>query len=413
MRGTFLLILGTFLALPLLGGCDTSSEPDLDSLSTPIVGGWIETGMESSLAIMENNDAVCSGTLVDARLVVTAGHCVYGVYSPLQVFFGVNANRPNSGVLVDVDSYTIHPDFNYNTLNADIAVMELAEDAPVDPSPMLTSGVFDNSWVGTPLRFVGYGSTNWYGSGSGRKRAVDIDVDAVDADTFSFYDNTHQTCYGDSGGGAFAYHDGEYQLIGVTSYGDYYCNTYGVDTRVDAYLTWVDGFMGGGGNPGPGTGIELVPGVLDNGTLAIDDTELYYFDTTADYQYDVLMYAPADADLYTHPTDDVDLGTYTCRPYYIAGELEVCTVSNPGAGSYHALVHGVDATDYDILVVEAPESCRQGNNGQARHCRNNCLCGYGMGSCRNDYQCADGLVCAQDVGADFGLNPNADVCVFP
>ncbi len=412
MRGIPLFILGTVMVPMLLAGCETSSEPDLDSLSTPIVGGWIEPGMESSLAILEYGDPVCSGTLVDTRLVVTAGHCVYGVSSPLQVFFGVNANRPNTGQVVDVDSYTIHPDFNYNTLNADIAVMELATDAPVTPSPMLPAGVFDNSWVGQPLRFVGYGSTNWYGNGSGRKRAVDIDVDVVDADTFTFNDNTHQTCYGDSGGGAFADHDGQYQLIGVTSYGDYYCSTYGVDTRVDAYLTWIEGFMGGGGG-NPGTGTELIPGALDGGTLALDDTALYYFDTTADYQYDVLMAAPADADLYTHPTDDIDLGTYTCRPYYVAGELEVCTISGAGTGSYHALVHGAEATDYDILVVEASESCRQGNNGQPRHCRNNCPCGYGMGSCRNDYQCADGLVCASNVGADFGLNPNADICVFP
>lgn len=411
MRGIPLIILGTVMAPMLLAGCETSSEPDLDSLSTPIVGGWIEAGMESSLAILEYGDPVCSGTLVDSRLVVTAGHCVFGVSSPLQVFFGVNANRPGTGQVVDVDSYTIHPNFNYNTLDADIAVMELAADAPVTPSPMLPAGVFDNSWVGQPLRFVGYGSTNWYGNGSGRKRAVDIDVDAVDADTFTFYDSTHQTCYGDSGGGAFAEYDGQYQLIGVTSYGDYYCDTYGVDTRVDAYLTWVEGFMGGGGNPGTGT--ELIPGALDGGTLALGDTDLYYFDTTANYQYDVLMYAPADADLYTHPTDDIDLGTYTCRPYYVAGEVEVCTISGAGAGSYHALVHGAEATGYDILVVEAPEACRQGFNGQARHCRNNCPCGYGMGSCRNDDQCADGLVCAQNAGADFGLNPNADICVLP
>jgi len=411
MRAFGLVALSSFAIF--IAACSTTPQDEQKTLTqdSPIVGGWVEPDMDYTVAILENGTDVCTGTLVDTRLVVTAGHCAYGITGTLEVFFGINANYGPSGTTVAVDSYEPHPSFNYFSLDNDIGVIELAEDAPVAPVPMLADGIFDNSWIGTSLRFVGYGTTNWWTYQSGIRRAVDIEVDSVDSDTFTYYDNSHQTCYGDSGGPAFADYDGQWQLIGVTSYGDYYCDTYGVNTRVDEYLTWIEGFMG---PVTPPTGDELAIGVEETITLAEDETVYYYFDTVSGYQYDVLVNSvTGDADLYTHPTDDLDINTYTCRPYYVGEAVEDCTITGNGNGEYWVMIHGYEASDIDVIVVESPANCHVGQIGRNRYCRNNCPCGYALGSCNSDNQCADGLTCYENAGADYGYPSQVDVCAWP
>jgi hypothetical protein len=52
-------------------------------------------------------------------------------------------------------------------------------------------------------------------------------------------------------------------------------------------------------------------------------------------------------------------------------------------------------------------------NGNDSFCTEACPCDIGQGDCDNSNQCRGGLVCAANVGADFGLDPGADVCVAP
>ncbi len=40
-------------------------------------------------------------------------------------------------------------------------------------------------------------------------------------------------------------------------------------------------------------------------------------------------------------------------------------------------------------------------------------CTEGQGDCDSDAECGDGLVCASNVGADFGLPATMDVCQLP
>ena len=259
---------------------------------------------------------------------------------------------------------------------------------------------------------MGYGSAIWWGGGSGRRRAVDIEVDQVASSTFTYYDNQHETCYGDSGGPAFADHNGEWQLIGVTSYGDYYCNTYGVNTRVDAFDTWVEGFIDDT-PPDPDEATELTPGTVETGSLAADELADYTFATQSGYRYDVIV-APTsgDADLYTHGSEDIDLAVYTCASTEAGTDTELCTVTGAGNSDYYAMVHGATAASYEILVAESPATCHGVNNGHQHHCRTNCPCGVGQGDCDNDNHCADGLHCASNVGADYGFYWKVDVCEY-
>ena len=98
------------------------------------------------------------------------------------------------------------------------------------------------SWVGKNLVFVGYGVSNGQTqTGSGVKRVVSIPVSQVAATQFAYQTPGRNTCNGDSGGPAFATDaSGNLTVAGVTSYGDRGCTQYGVDTRVDAYRSFID-----------------------------------------------------------------------------------------------------------------------------------------------------------------------------
>jgi hypothetical protein len=71
---------------------------------------------------------------------------------------------------------------------------------------------------------------------------------------------------------------------------------------------------------------------------------------------------------------------------------------------------GLPAT-WDVCVDEI--TCPPFNpdlpNGS--FCTAECPCGHGEGDCDNDAQCGGGTFCAHDVGPQYGLPANWDVCV--
>lgn len=213
-------------------GMELSRGPD------EIVGGSTYTGLPAVGMLVYNGSPMCTGTVVAPRLVVTAAHCVYGMSaSRMQFLIGPSIN--NYDAVLSVASAAYHPSYNSYSISNDIGYLRLSKDAPVAPMKVLNH--MDSSFVGEDLLFVGYGVSNGYSNtGLGTKRAVWMPINSVGSTQFSYGDRSRNTCGGDSGGPAF-YVDGngEYYVAGVTSYGDAYCVSYGVDTRVDAYLDFL------------------------------------------------------------------------------------------------------------------------------------------------------------------------------
>lgn len=209
------------------------SEEQRDS----IVGGQTTNAFPAVGALTRSGGTHCTGTVVAPRLVVTAAHCLVGVSaSSLRFVLGARVSQPTASI--KVASIEAHPNYDDNALTNDIGVVRLASDAPVTPVKMLRS--MDSSWIGRELVFVGYGVSNGYQqSGAGTKRFVRMPVEGVSAKQFEYGVPGKNTCNGDSGGPAFAEINGEPFLAGVTSYGDAYCTQYGVDTRVDAFKSFI------------------------------------------------------------------------------------------------------------------------------------------------------------------------------
>ena len=218
---------------------DETSEEPIESSASAIVGGQTTTGYDAVGALTQRGSSFCTGTVVAKRLVVTAAHCLKDVRaSNIRFVLGPNAFSPQ--VQLGVARVVPHPKFSEQRLTNDIGVVVLSQDAPV--TPIAINDSMSSSWVGRSLTFVGYGVTSGFGGsgGSGVKRVVDIAVSQVGSTQFAYEDQRKNTCFGDSGGPAFAKDGaGKLSLVGVTSYGDRTCTQFGVDTRVDAFRSWI------------------------------------------------------------------------------------------------------------------------------------------------------------------------------
>ena len=64
------------------------------------------------------------------------------------------------------------------------------------------------------------------------------------------------------------------------------------------------------------------------------------------------------------------------------------------------------APDVDVCI----DVCDPVLNGTFDYCSSACLCEHGQGDCDSDADCAPGHVCARDVGASYGFDPEMDVC---
>lgn len=224
---------------------------DEDEQSTeqhrPIVNGtetadWPATGM-----MMVQGQVHCTGTVVAPRKVLTAGHCIQG-QSPFDLSFAFGPSDGQVEHWIQVTDAVAHPDYDDQALTNDIAVLTLAEDAPVAPVDMNPS--MDASWIGQTVTLVGYGVTDGTAQqGIGTKREVSVVIDDVQPTTLGYTTTNGETaCNGDSGGPAYATANGGLVVAGVTSYGDLECQQYGVYTRVDAFLPWIEGELA---KPGP------------------------------------------------------------------------------------------------------------------------------------------------------------------
>ncbi len=222
--------------LPHNGGVE-QQEQESDTSRQDIVGGSPTSAFPATGALTRWGGVHCTGTLIEPRKVVTAAHCLEGV-SASSLSFVIGPSLSSAQSVIKVVGVTPHPAYDSYSLENDIGYVTLAQDAPVQPMGIVSK--MDSSWVGRNLVFVGYGNTNGNGTGSGTKRSVTMPISQVYATRFRYQTPSKNTCHGDSGGPAFAQVGGTYLVAGVTSYGDPYCTQYGVDTRVDAYASFLN-----------------------------------------------------------------------------------------------------------------------------------------------------------------------------
>lgn len=242
----------------LLVGCDSLELADTTS---EVVGGNVTQpgafpGVGALMYDMGGGPPQfgCTGTLIAPTVVLTAAHCI----DPALVGNGV------PGFTLALDTFSApavvpgamaipHEQFDLDQLPPDgtlidafdIGLVVLAEPiVEVPPVPMPRQGDAPELVAGLAMQIAGYGATDAQGNGGGVMFDATTSMISIGASEIQVGMGAPQpqNCYGDSGGPGLATVGGTRRVIGVVSRsfgGSFECNTGGIDTRVDAYLTWI------------------------------------------------------------------------------------------------------------------------------------------------------------------------------
>jgi secreted trypsin-like serine protease len=224
-----------------------------------IIGGTNVVGKEfdDCVAVGDEVQFGCTGTLIASNVVLTAGHC-----EVLHTRIFVGNDTAKTGRVFRVKRHVRHPSWD-TKLNNDLMLLILEKPVTgVAPRKLATSAVIDKA---TDARVVGYGTTDTAGTkGYGTKQQTDVPIVSPacsgrvkgrsDGSVYGCHAAKelvagkplllHDTCRGDSGGPLYVLNkQGQWMLAGVTSRGTdlatTMCGDGGLYTRVDKYRTWI------------------------------------------------------------------------------------------------------------------------------------------------------------------------------
>ena len=194
---------------------------------------------------------LCTGTLIQQQVVLTAAHCIYGEPGPFQI--SVGAKTLNSGALIDVDATWYHPRYDASFSQNDIALLHLKTSANVSRLGVLPLAKLKT--LGKKFLIVGWGrDQNGLVTGKLNRLTLNDQTIAAKRDFKGFYNPKTMVgagryfadevlygggCTGDSGGPLYQGAAGSSRtIIGLTSFGargsvDYKPTIF---TRVDFYV---------------------------------------------------------------------------------------------------------------------------------------------------------------------------------
>ena len=230
------------------------------SRTTRIVGGDQSASDDWPwmVALIDNNasviDPFCGGSLVSPSWVVTAAHCVENEsYSSFEIYYGDTDVNGENGRRVPVKQILIHPDYNSDLIDSDIAMIELSEN--LEDIPFISVLSDDTNIVGLDGIVMGWGRTGEYAQHSDVLLQVTVPIVSNETCSEAFDPgeitenmicagdavSKKDSCYGDSGGPLIVYTQGKWFLTGVVSWGEGCARpgNYGVYTRISQFYTFI------------------------------------------------------------------------------------------------------------------------------------------------------------------------------
>ena len=260
-----------------LAGHALAQEPTGDAdkeRSLDIVGGKAADPGEYPWQVMlldSSGRFFCGGSLIHAKWVLTAGHCTYGI-TVSRVVLGAH-DRTNSSEssrqTITVLRTIRHPNYNDNTTDNDLALLELSQPATLNNRVAIIPYVIspgDDALFAAGVNSVvtGWGATSEGGSSPAILQEVTVPIVSQDicrqAYGSSLTNNMlcagltqggKDSCQGDSGGPLSVSSSSGRKLAGIVSWGNGCARPgfYGIYTRVANYTAWIQQYVPSSGTP--------------------------------------------------------------------------------------------------------------------------------------------------------------------
>ncbi|GHD90784.1 S1 family peptidase [Streptomyces naganishii] len=210
------------------------TAPCAAAVPQPVVGGTTTTTAAYPF-VMQITDAsgnqFCGGTLVAARKVVTAAHCVVDESTDsVRVVGGRTYLNGTDGTVSKVSRIWVDPGYTDATSGDDVAVLTLSTSMPYTAAKYVSASDTGVYTAGATARVLGWGTTSESGGSSNQLRTATVPVmsDSSCRDSYGsdfvasdmvcagYSSGGVDTCQGDSGGPLFI----GGVLAGITSWGN-------------------------------------------------------------------------------------------------------------------------------------------------------------------------------------------------
>nr|WP_321382537.1 serine protease [uncultured Vibrio sp.] len=256
------------LTLPATTIADTL-KPVQDDVSTRIIGGEPANTTDwkfiASLVSKEKPASIghfCGGSFLGGKYVLTAAHCVEETNADdIDIVLGLyNQKNESQSQRISVQNIYTHTGYDNQTLNNDIALIELEHSVDGATIELATPTVLDSLRTGNKVHAAGWGNTSTTDTVYPTV-LQQVDLEYVDRATCQNlqgdYSNVSDdgicagyssggkdTCQGDSGGPLIVDDNGINKLLGVVSWGAGCAqpNAYGVYANVAHFQHsgWID-----------------------------------------------------------------------------------------------------------------------------------------------------------------------------